>query len=70
MKSVRPPPGYEKGSQKIFFFTIDGFPKFCFKFSNYNIIPNDHSSIGVCDDFNERAANKSFNSLTMKSLCW
>ena len=27
MKSVRPPPLYEMISQKIFFFTIDGFPK-------------------------------------------
>ena len=29
MKSVRPlPPVYEMISQKIFFFTIDGFPKY------------------------------------------
>ena len=26
MKSVRPPPVYEMISQKIFFFTIEGFP--------------------------------------------
>ena len=28
MKSVRPPPVNEMISQKIFFFTFDGFPKY------------------------------------------